>query len=255
MTCSFVLEYVTALVMEQPFFLVAAQRFVADGRPIARVGEINIRLGDHGENVRHVTFFSCRDPSIHHVEIKPSVVVIIKKFASPAPACIVRAGLTRDVRKGKIAVVMPEEISFAHVIIGNVGDVDIEKAIVIKVAPVGVHTFFGVKADGGLCLVREVAVAVIYIKSISAKIISDIQVFPAIVIGVSVPEIERPAGGVNADALCNVSKSAVAVVVKNNNATAIVGIFKTLRKKSGGAGMEDIDGLEIAPNEKIDIAI
>ena len=79
----------------------------------------------------------------------------------------------------------------------------------------------------------EGAVAVIYIESVGAKIIGHIQILPAIVIGVSVAKVECPAGGVNADALCNVSERAIAVVVKNDNSAAVVGIFKTLRKKPG----------------------
>src|SRR5689334_784729 len=150
---------------------------------------------------------------------------------------------------------MPEEISFSHIVIRDVGDIDVEQSVVIKIAPIGVHSLFGVKADGGLGLVRESAVAVIYIKSISAKIIGYIQVLPAIVIGVSVTKVKRPAGSVNADAICYLSERAITVVMKNNDSAAIVGVFKTLRKKPRRTGMENIDRLEVASNEKIDIAV
>src|SRR5205823_2415536 len=113
---------------------------------------------------------------------EPSVIVIVKEFAGPSPSGIVCAGFARDVSEGEIAIVVPEKISLAHVIVSDVGHVDVEEAVIVKVAPIGVHSFFGVKADGGFRLVSESAVAVIHEETVGSKFIGHVQIFPASIV-------------------------------------------------------------------------
>src|SRR5437764_10514226 len=68
-------------------------------------------------------------------------------------------------------------------------------------------------------------------------------------------QIKGPAGGADACAFRYIRKSAVAVIVKYNHSAAVVGVLKTFREEPGRAGMEDVDGLEIAANKKINKAI
>ena len=99
------------LVVEQPLLLIAAQALVPHRRPVARVGEIDARLGHHVEDVRNVAVLARRNPAVDHVEIEPAVVVVVEELAAPAPAGVVRPGLPRDVGEGQVAVVVPEEVA------------------------------------------------------------------------------------------------------------------------------------------------
>ena len=119
-------EPLPALVVEQALLLIAAQALRAHRRPVARVGQVDARLDDHLEDVRHVVLGPRRHPAVHHVEIEPAVVVVVEELGAPAPAGVGGSGLARDVAEGQVPVVAPEEVTFLHVLVGDVRHVHVE---------------------------------------------------------------------------------------------------------------------------------
>ena len=120
----------------------------------------------------------------------------------------------------------------AHVVVGDVGDVDVEQAVVVVIAPVDVHALLGVEADGRFGLIGERAVAVVDEETVGAEIAGDIEIVPAVVVGVAVAEVERPAAELEADLLGHVGERAVVVVVIDGEAAAVVGGLEALRKEA-----------------------
>ena len=251
----FFFEQLSALVVKQLLFLIAAQALVSHGRPVARVGKIHAGAHHHGEDVRDVAVFSRRDPAVHDVEIEPAVIVIVEKFSAPTPSGVIGPGLARDIGEGKIAVVVPEEIALAHVVVGDVGNVDVEQAIVIVVAPIGVHSFLGVDSDGLLRCIGKCPVAVIDKEAVSAKIAGHVEVVVAVIVGIGVSEIERPAAQMDANLVGNLGEGAVPVIVKCGDTAAVVGGLKALGEKMGRFGLEDIQGLKVASHEQVHPAV
>ncbi len=254
-TRRFIFEDVAVFVMKQPLLLITAQRLVPDRGPIARIGEIHSGTSDHFKNIWHIAFLAPGHPAVHDIEIEPAVVVIVKELSGPSPARIVRAGFTRDVGERQVPIVVPEKVSLAHVIVSDIRDVNVKQAVIVKVSPIHVHALLGIKADGGLCLVSKSAVAVVNVKTVCPKIIGYVQVFESVIVGIAMPQIQRPAGGVDAADFRHISEGSVLIVMKHSHAAAILGSLKTFWKKPGCAGMKDVDWLEIRANEQINVAI
>src|SRR5262249_33091318 len=105
------------------------------------------------------------------------------------------------------------------------------------------------------CFVSEGSVTVVHIKSVGAEIIGHIEVVVAVVVRISVSQIERPAGGVNSHAVSDLSESAILIIVEDNYPAAVVRVLKAFREKPGRAGMKDVDWLEVAAKEQVHEAI
>ena len=58
-------------------------------------------------------------------------------------------------------IVVPQHVALFHVLVGDVGDVDVQPAVVVVVGDVDVHALLGVEADGLFGDLAEGAVAVV----------------------------------------------------------------------------------------------
>ncbi len=243
MTRGLIHEVLSVLVVKQALFLIAAQALVPHRRPVSRVRKIQARLYQHFKNIRHVALTAGRDPSIHHVKIQPSIIVVIEKFGAPAPAGVVGSGIAGHIGEGEISVVVPEEIPLAHVIVGHVGDENVELAVIVEISPFRVHPFFRVKTDCRFGNVRERPVAVVDEEAVGAEIGRDVEVVPSVIVGIAVSQIQRPPAEPQTDLVGHVGEGAVSVVVKEQVHEAVVVVIEgngldgiRIAIESGGAG-------------------
>jgi len=137
---------------------------------------------------------------------------------------------------------VPEEVSFAHVIVGDVRDVDVEQTIVIEIAPVDVHALLRIEPNRRLGDVGESSVAVVVEEPVGPEIAGDIQIVEAIVVRIGMAQIESPAAGLQADLLGDIGKRTVSVVVINRYAAAIIGSLKLSGKNLGESGLKMLIG-------------
>ena len=248
-------ERLPPFVVEQPFLLAPAQALVPHRRPVARVRQVDAGFDNHLEDVGHVAVGPRGHPAVGHVEIEPPVVVVVEELRAPSPARVGRAGFTRDVGEGEVAVVVPQKVPLAHVLRRDVGHVDVEQAVVVEIAPLRVHPLFGVDADRLLGDVSKCAAAGVDEEPVGAEIARHVQIVPAVVVRIAVAEIERPPTRLQTDFRGDVRERAVAVVVVRDDAAAVVRRLEALGKEARRVGVEQIDRLEIGADEEIREAV
>ena len=99
------------------------------------------------------------------------------------------------------------------------------------------------------------AVAVVVEEAVGAEIAGDVEIVVAVVIGVAVAHVERPAAQLQAGLFGDIGERAVVVVVEDRDAAAVVGGLKALGEKARAGRYEDIDRLEIGADKKIDLPV
>ena len=170
------------------------------------------------------------------------------------------AGLPRHVGELEISQVLPQEVAFLHVLVGDVGDIAVQQPVVVEVAPVGVHPLLGVDADGGETQIGEGSVAVVAKEVVGAEVGGDVEVVVAVVIGVGVPEVEGPTGELRQPQLGgDVGEALLAavgeVVAIDGHAAAIGRVLEALGEEPRRLGIEEVDRSEVVAEEEVRIAV
>src|SRR4029450_7851366 len=113
----------------------------------------------------------------------------------------------------------------------------------------------GVDADGLPRAVGEGAVAVVEEEAVGAEVAGHIEVVVAVPVGVGVAEVERPAGEGDAGLAGGVGEATAAVVAPEGEAAAVLGRLEALREEARRLRLEDVDPLEVAADEQVEIAV
>ena len=173
----------------------------------------------------------------------------------PAPSGVVCVRLPRDIGEGQVPVVLPQEVPFAHVLIGDVRDEDVQKTVVVVIAPVDIHSLLGVDADGRLRDVGKGPVAVVCEEPIRSEVAGDVEIAVSIVVRVGMTQIQSPAAQVETGRGRDVRECAVPIVAVDEKPAPVVCGFETLREEARCLGFEDVNILEVAAHEQIEVAV
>src|SRR5262249_14613705 len=92
-------------------------------------------------------------------------------------------------------VVVPQHVAFFHVLVGDVGDINVQPTVPVIIPDVHVHALASVVADGCLGDFRKGTgpVTLVEKQSISAIIDGQVDVITAYVVEIAMPQIQRPA--------------------------------------------------------------
>ena len=156
--------------------------------------------------------------AVGHEEVLPAVVVKVGKARAPAdkrPGGINETGGGGDVLEEAAAIVLVKGI----VVEGEVGDVEVEVAIIVVIGRRRAHTRLGIAAfeqgHGCLqCFLGEGAIALIAVEHIGARVVGDEEILVAVAV-----EVAKERGKAialvmigDADCLGNIGEGAVAFV-------------------------------------------
>ena len=237
-------ELARAVVEPNALLLVAGVAAAVDGGPVIGVGDDGgVAARDLGEVVPVAALAVERNVAVGEVEIEGAVVVEVAELGAEAPAAqldaevaghvLVADGAGRGVFLGHPQVVALDEDAF----FGDVGDVDRVLALVEDVADRDVHAAFGGEADaaGFACLVE--ALAVVEVELGNAVVVGDEEVGVAGAAEVGGGGGERPAMALDAELGADLFKAAVAEVVKEVFAAAVLGVFEAVRHDLGRLDM------------------
>src|SRR5207249_10817105 len=100
------------------------------------------------------------------------------------------AGLFGKIGERSVAIVVPQHVALFHVLVGDVGDVDDQPAVVIVIGDIDVHALLGIESDGLLGHLGEGPVAVVHVQPVGAVIAGQINILPAVVVEIPVPDVE-----------------------------------------------------------------
>ncbi len=133
---------------------------------------------------------------------------------------------------------------------GDVGDVDRISALIEDIAEGHVHAAFRSEAHAGLFACFMEALAVVQIKLGHAVVVGDEQVGMAGAAQIRCGGCKRPATAVDSDLRADFFKLAVAQIVEEIFAAAVLGILKTVRHHARGVQMPQVDVLGIVAADK-----
>ncbi len=258
-----------ALVVEEAVALVAGEAAFPHRRPVAHVGQVHALAQDHLEDQRHVALRPRRHPAVDHEEVEPAVVVVVEELPAPTPPGVVSAGLAGHVGEARAAavrrraVVVPEEVALAHVVVGDVGDVDVRPAVAVVVPPLGVHALLGVDAErarGDVAEARRPRPAVVDEEAVGAEVAGDVEVLVAVAVGVAVAEVEGPAalreaGGGGLVGEAHAAGRVRPQVAVEGHAAAVLGGLEALGEEARRLRLEEVDRLEVGAHEQVEAAV
>ena len=180
-----------------------------------------LRILEVGLSARHLRI----DVAVRHEQVEPSVVVHIEEANTPAEQARIHpetAGISA-VFKARIAEVGVERISVAR----KVGLDDIERSVPVVVSDGDAHTCLRLSLSGkrGAALdgnIAERPVHLVQVERRRRRIVSDVNIRPAVVVQVRRRNAETVGahGGPHAGFLAHIGEGSVTVVVVQDVASA-----------------------------------
>ncbi len=249
-----------AVVAEQALLLVARERAVADRRPGGGVGDVAILDGVAREVVPEVALAGA-DEAVDRHDVEVAVGVVVEELAAPAPAAVVGAGLERDVGQGQPAVgadavVVPEDVALLEVLGGgDVGDVDVEPAVVVEVAEVDVHPLPGVEAGGALGGVLEGAIAAVQVEAIGTEVVGAEEVGVAVVVDVARAHRQGPTRVLDADFARLLDEGAVGLLVVEEVEPGVLGALEVVVHDARRLEVPEVDLAEVVADVDVEPAV
>ena len=205
--------------------------------------------------------------AVGHEEVLPAVVVKVGKARAPAdegPGGVDEAGGGGDVLEEAAPIVLVESI----VVEGEVGDVEVEVAIVVVIGRRRAHTRLGIAAfeQGHGCLQRflgEGAIALIAVEHIGTRVVGDEEILVAVAVEVAKERGEAIALVMIGDANClgNIGEGAVAFVAiecigcADQSAGAVHDVQAAPHPRVGSLGDEVDIKVDIVRHVEVEVSV